>query len=232
MFKKILIANRGEIAVRIIRACKELGIETVAVYSKGDTEALHKELANEAVCIGDASPKDSYLNVENIITAACLSGCDAIHPGFGFLSENPEFACMVEKCGLTFIGPNPSVMEKMGNKNEAIQSMIAAGVPVVPGSHKAVDLEEGLACADSIGYPVLIKASAGGGGKGIRLVEAKEDFNQAFNEAKEEALKFFSNDEVYIEKFVKHPKHVEVQLMCDKHGNAIHLFERDRKSVV
>ena len=170
MFKKILIANRGEIAVRIIRACKELGIQTVAVYSKGDQEALHKELAAEAVCIGDASPKDSYLNVENIITAACLSGCDAIHPGFGFLSENPEFARMVEKCGLTFIGPNPSVMEKMGNKNEAIQSMIAAGVPVVPGSHTAVNFEEGLACADSIGYPVLMKASAGGGGKGIRLV--------------------------------------------------------------
>lgn len=227
MFKKILIANRGEIAVRIIRACKELGIQTVAVYSKADESAIHKELATEAICIGDANPKDSYLNIENIITAACLSGCDAIHPGFGFLSENPQFARMVEKCGLTFIGPNPEVMEKMGNKNEAIQSMIEAGVPVVPGSHKAVDLEEGLACAKSIGFPVLIKASAGGGGKGIRIVDSEEDFKDLFNEAKEEALKFFANDEVYIEKFVKHPKHIEVQLMCDKHGNAIHLFERN-----
>jgi acetyl-CoA carboxylase biotin carboxylase subunit len=227
MFKKILIANRGEIAVRIIRACKEMGIKSVAVYSEADKKALHTELASETVCIGKAASSESYLNMERIISAALVTGCDAIHPGFGFLSENPQFARMVEKCGLTFIGPNTEVMEKMGNKNEAIQSMIEAGVPVVPGSHKAVDLEEGLACAKSIGFPVLIKASAGGGGKGIRLVEAKEDFNQAFNEAKEEALKFFSNDEVYIEKFVKHPKHVEVQLMCDKHGNAIHLFERN-----
>ena len=227
MFKKILIANRGEIAVRIIRACKELGIKTVAVYSKADTEAIHKELATEAVCIGDANPKDSYLNIENIISAACLHGCDAIHPGFGFLSENPQFARMVEKCGLAFIGPNPDVMEKMGNKNEAIQSMIKAGVPVVPGSHKAVTLEEGKACAKEIGFPVLVKASAGGGGKGIRIIYEEEEFEAAYNEAKEEALKFFSNDEVYVEKFIKHPKHIEVQLMCDKHGNAIHLFERN-----
>ena len=227
MFKKILIANRGEIAVRIIRACKELGITTVAVYSKADEDALHKELANEAICIGDSAPKDSYLNIENIISAACLSGCDAIHPGFGFLSENPDFARMVEKCGLTFIGPNADTMEKMGNKTEAVQLMIEAGVPVVPGSHKAVTLDEGLACAEAIGFPILIKASAGGGGKGIRLVEDKESFTLLYNEAKEEALKFFSNDELYIEKFVKHPKHIEVQVMCDKHGNAIHLFERN-----
>ena len=232
MFKKILIANRGEIAVRIFRACKEFGIQTVAVYSKGDEEALHKELASEAVCIGDAQPKDSYLNVENIITAACLSGCDAIHPGFGFLSENPQFARMVETCGLTFIGPNPDVMEKMGNKSEAIRLMKEAGVPIVPGSYKAVDKEEGLAIAESIGFPVLIKASAGGGGKGIRLVENKNEFELLFNEAKEEALKFFSNDEVYIEKYIKHPKHVEVQLMCDKHGNVIHLFERNCSNFV
>ena len=227
MFKKILIANRGEIAVRIIRACKELGIQTVAVYSKADETAIHKELATEAVCIGEAKPMESYLNIENIITAACLSGCDAIHPGFGFLSENPQFARMVEKCGLTFIGPNPDVMEKMGNKNEAIQSMIEAGVPVVPGSHKAVDLDEGLLCAKKIGFPVLIKASAGGGGKGLRIVENEESFKDLFIEAKEEALKFFANDEVYIEKFVKNPKHIEVQVMCDKQGNCIHLFERN-----
>ncbi len=227
MFKKILIANRGEIAVRIIRACKELGIETVAVYSKADEDALHRELANEAVCIGDKNSLDSYLNIENIISAACLTGCDAIHPGFGFLSENPQFARMVETCGLTFIGPNPDVMEKMGNKSEAIRLMKEAGVPIVPGSYKAVDKEEGLAIAESIGFPVLIKASAGGGGKGIRLVENKNEFELLFNEAKEEALKFFSNDELYIEKFISHPKHIEVQVMCDKLGNCIHLFERN-----
>jgi len=227
MFKKILIANRGEIAVRIIRACKELGIETVAVYSKADEDALHRELANEAVCIGDKNSLDSYLNIENIISAACLTGCDAIHPGFGFLSENPQFARMVETCGLTFIGPNPDVMEKMGNKSEAIRLMKEAGVPIVPGSYKAVDKEEGLAIAESIGFPVLIKASAGGGGKGIRLVENKNEFELLFNEAKEEALKFFSNDELYIEKYISHPKHIEVQIMCDKLGNCIHLFERN-----
>lgn len=227
MFKKILIANRGEIAVRIIRACKELGIKTVAVYSKADTEAIHKELATEAICIGDSSPKDSYLNIENIISAACLHGCDAIHPGFGFLSENPEFARMAMKCGLAWIGPNPDVMERMGNKNEAIQSMIEAQVPVVPGSHKAVTLEEGIAFAKEIGYPVLVKASAGGGGKGIRIIYEEREFEASFNEAKEEALKFFSNDEVYIEKYIKSPKHIEVQLLCDQHGNVVHLFERN-----
>lgn len=227
MFKKILIANRGEIAVRIIRACKELGIQTVAVYSKADESALHKELANEAICIGGALPSESYLNIENIISAACLSGCDAIHPGFGFLSENPEFARMIETCGLTFIGPNPDVMEKMGNKSEAIQMMREAGVPIVPGSYKPVSLEEGLKISEEIGFPVLIKASAGGGGKGIRLVEEKDDFEPMYKEAKEEAKKFFANDELYIEKFIRHPKHIEVQIMCDKHGNAVHLFERN-----
>lgn len=227
MFKKILIANRGEIAVRIIRACKELGIATVAVYSKADENALHKELATEAVCIGEANSQDSYLNIENIISAACLTGCDAIHPGFGFLSENPQFARMVETCGLTFIGPNPTVMEKMGNKSEAIQMMKEAGVPIVPGSYKAVTLDEGIEIATQIGFPVLIKASAGGGGKGIRLVEEKSEFEALFNEAKEEAKKFFSNDELYIEKFIRNPKHIEVQVMCDKHGNVIHLFERN-----
>lgn len=227
MFKKILIANRGEIAVRIIRACKELGIETVAVYSKGDEFALHKELASETVCIGEANPLDSYLNMERLISAACLTGCDAIHPGFGFLSENPTFARMVEKCGLVFIGPNPDVMEKMGNKAYAVSSMIQAGVPVVPGSHKAVSLEEGIAIADEIGYPVLVKASAGGGGKGIRRVESHDEFEEKYKEAQEEAVKFFANGDIYVEKCILNPKHIEVQLLADKHGNVIHLFERN-----
>ncbi len=227
MFKKILIANRGEIAVRIIRACKELGIKSVAVYSKADKDALHKQLASETVCIGEALPQDSYLNVERIISAALSTGCDAIHPGFGFLSENPEFARMVEKCGLTFIGPNPEVMEKMGNKAMAIKSMIDAGIPIVPGSHKAVDKDEAKKIADEIGYPVLIKASMGGGGKGIRLVKIKGDFDYLYNEAKEEAIKYFSNGEIYIEKYIESPRHIEVQVMCDKHGNVVHLFERN-----
>lgn len=227
MFRKILIANRGEIAVRIIRACKELGIETVAVYSKADEHALHKELASETVCIGEASALDSYLNMERLISAACLTGCDAIHPGFGFLSENPTFARMVEKCGLVFIGPNPDVMEKMGNKAEAVASMISAGVPVVPGSHKAVTMEEGRKIADEVGYPVLVKASAGGGGKGIRKVNSHDEFEELYNEAHEEAIKFFANGDIYVEKCIINPKHVEVQLLADKHGHVIHLFERN-----
>jgi acetyl-CoA carboxylase biotin carboxylase subunit len=227
MIKKILIANRGEIAVRIIRACKEMGIETVAIYSKADAKSLHKELATESVCIGQARSSDSYLNIENIISAACLSGCDAIHPGFGFLSENPQFARMVEACGLKWIGPNPDVMEKMGNKSEAIRTMKEAGVPIIPGSYGAVELEEGKQIAKEIGYPVLIKASAGGGGKGIRLVESEKDFDLLFKEAKDEAKKFFANDELYVEKFIYNPKHIEVQVMCDKHGNQVHLFERN-----
>ena len=227
MFKKILIANRGEIAVRVIRACKELGIKSVAVYSKADKEALHKQLANEAICIGEASSLDSYLNMERIISAAVATGCDAIHPGFGFLSENPGFARMVEKCGITFIGPNPEVMEKMGNKAQAIQSMIEAGVPIVPGSHKAVLKDEAKKIADEIGYPVLIKASMGGGGKGIRLVRKADDFSYLYDEAKEESLKYFSSDEIYIEKFIESPRHIEVQVMCDHYGNVVHLFERN-----
>ena len=227
MFKKILIANRGEIAVRIIRACKEMGIRTVAVYSKADENALHKELASETICIGEAPSTESYLNIERIISAAALTGCDAIHPGFGFLSENSQFARMVEKCGMTFIGPNPDVMEKMGNKAEAIKSMKAAGVPIVPGSYKAVEMEEGHRIADEIGYPVLIKASLGGGGKGIKRVNSSDEFDALYLEAKEEAKKFFGNDEIYVEKFIVSPKHIEVQVMCDKFGNVIHLFERN-----
>lgn len=227
MFKRILIANRGEIAVRIIRACKEMGIETVAVYSRADEKSLHKDLATKAICIGEASSSESYLNAENIIMAACLTGCDAIHPGFGFLSENPTFAEMVEKCGITFIGPNADVMRKMGNKSEAIKMMVDAGVPTVPGSHGAVSLEEGKKIASEIGYPVLIKASAGGGGKGIKVVEGDYQFEEAYKEAKDEALKFFANDEVYVEKLILNPKHIEVQVLCDHFGNAIHLFERN-----
>ena len=227
MIRKILIANRGEIAVRIIRACKELGIETVAVYSTADSKSLHKELATEAYCIGPARSSDSYLNMENIISTACLTGCDAIHPGFGFLSENPQFVSMVEKCGLIFIGPNAKVMEQMGNKSVAIKMMKKAKVAIVPGSHGAVSLSEGRKIANEIGYPVLIKASAGGGGKGIRLVESDDQFTKLFTEAKEEAKKFFSSDELYVEKFIENPKHIEVQVICDKHGNVVHLFERD-----
>ena len=227
MFKKILIANRGEIAVRIIRACKEMGIRSVAVYSQADDKALHKKLADEAICLGDAKPSDSYLNMERIIQTALLTGCDAIHPGFGFLSENPKFARMVEKCGLVFIGPNADIMEKMGCKSEAINMMIQAGVPVVPGSHKAVEFDEAIKIAKEIGFPVLIKASYGGGGKGIRIVKKEDDFKDLYYEAKDEAKRFFSNDEIYLEKFIENPRHVEVQLLCDKYGNVIHLFERN-----
>lgn len=227
MFKKVLIANRGEIAVRIIRALKEMGIKAVAVYSTADKNALHVQLADEAICIGGASSDQSYLNMASILSAACTSGCDAIHPGFGFLSESPMFARMVIACGLTWIGPNPDVMEKMGNKSEAIAEMKKANVSIVPGSYKAVSLEEGLKCAKEIGFPVLIKASAGGGGKGIRQVSNENEFSTLYNEAKEEAKKFFGNDELYIEKLVINPKHVEVQVVGDKHGNVIHLFERN-----
>ena len=227
MFKKILIANRGEIAVRIIRACKELGIKTVAIYSKADNNALHKNLATEAICVGDSKSTDSYLNVERILSAAIATGCDAIHPGFGFLSENASFARLVEKCGLVFIGPSPDVMEKMGNKAYAIETMEKVNIPIIPGSHGKVNKEEGKKIADKIGYPVLIKASMGGGGKGIKKVMNSDEFNELFDLAQEEALKYFSNDEMYVEKFIEKPRHVEVQVMCDKHGNCIHLFERN-----
>lgn len=228
MIKKVLIANRGEIAVRIIRTCKEMGIKTVAVYSEADKEALHVQLANESVCIGGNQAKDSYLNMANILSAACLTGCDAIHPGFGFLSENAKFARLVRQCGLIFIGPNPDVIEKMGNKSAARRMMIKAGVPVVPGSNDNVDtVEEGLKIADEIGYPVLIKACGGGGGKGMKIVRNKNDFEANFLQAKSEALSYFADDTVYIEKLIEAPKHIEVQILADKHGNMIHLFERD-----
>lgn len=227
MFHKVLIANRGEIAVRIIRACKEMGIRTVAIYSTADKTALHVQLSDEAICIGGPSSDQSYLNMASILSAAAMTGCDAIHPGFGFLSESPLFARMVKACGLAFIGPNADVMEKMGNKSEAISMMREAGVPIVPGSYGAVSAEEGLEIAQKIGFPVLIKASAGGGGKGIRQVSSEKEFMEMYRAAKDEAKKFFGNDELYVEKLVLNPKHIEVQVVGDKYGNYIHLFERN-----
>ncbi len=227
MIKKILIANRSEIAVRIIRACKEMNIKTVAVYSTADKYALHKELADEAYCIGSPRSKDSYLNMTNILSVACLSGCDAIHPGFGFLSENVVFARMVEQCGLIFIGPNPDIIEKMGNKAIARETMISAEIPVVPGSDVLKSLDEAKAFATKIKYPVLIKASNGGGGKGMRVALSAKELDEAYNMAKAEALANFGDDEVYMEKLLIDPKHVEVQIVGDRHGNVVHLFERD-----
>lgn len=228
MFKKILIANRGEIAVRIIRACREMGIETVAVYSEIDREALHTQMADEAICIGPARARDSYLNMQNIISATVLSGAEAIHPGFGFLSENSEFADMCRDCNITFIGPEPESMEKMGNKSRAREIMMAAGVPIVPGSEGAVlSADEGLRLAEQIGYPVMIKASAGGGGRGIRIVRSLDEFVKAFETARAEAKGAFGDDTMYIEKFVENPRHIEFQILADGYGNAIYLGERD-----
>ncbi|MGX8835092.1 acetyl-CoA carboxylase biotin carboxylase subunit [Amedibacillus sp. YH-ame6] len=228
MIKRLLIANRGEIAVRIIRTCKEMGIETVAVYSTADHESLHVQLADYAVCIGGPKSNDSYLNMKNILSAACMTGCDAIHPGFGFLSENAKFARLVMQCGLIFVGPNPDVIDQMGDKNNARQKMMEAKVPVIPGSKDILQsVEEAKNMAESIGFPVLIKASNGGGGRGMRRVDAIEELENAYQSAKAEAKANFGDDAVYMEKFIIEPKHVEVQLLADKHGNVLHLFERD-----
>lgn len=227
MIRKILIANRGEIAVRIIRACKEMGIETVAIYSTADQEALHVQLAHEAVCVGSHQVKNSYLHMENIITAACLSGCDAIHPGFGFLSENPIFARLVQDCGLIFIGPSPHIIEQMGNKAQARKLMQEANVPVVPGSGVLQDLDTARQFAAQIGYPILIKASSGGGGRGMRIARDEQELDDAFASAKAEAKVAFGDDQVYMEKLIENPKHIEVQIIGDQHGNIVHLFERD-----
>ncbi|MEG1027075.1 MAG: acetyl-CoA carboxylase biotin carboxylase subunit [Oscillospiraceae bacterium] len=228
MFSKILIANRGEIAVRVIRACRELGIRTVAVYSQADSCGLHAQIADEAICIGPAATKDSYLNVKNILAACELTGAKAIHPGFGFLSENAAFARNCERCGLTFIGPKAKSIELMGDKAKAKKTMRDAGVPVVPGSDGVVKtVEEAKAIAKDIGYPIMIKASAGGGGRGIRLVGVEEELEPAMNAAKSEALNFFGNDDIYIEKFIINPRHVEIQILADQYGNVIHLGERD-----
>ncbi len=228
MFKKILIANRGEIAVRIIRCCKEMSIETVAVYSTADATSLHVQLADEAVCIGPAKTGDSYLNMENILSAAMTLGCDAIHPGFGLLSENSTFARLVEECGMTFIGPSGDVIDQMGNKSVAREMMIKAGVPVVPGSPGSIkDEKEGKQIAKQIGYPVLIKASAGGGGRGMRPCYQEEDFDLAYQTAKAEAKACFGDDDMYLEKLILNPKHIEFQILADNYGHVIHLGERD-----
>ena len=227
MINKVLIANRGEIAVRIIRACREMGIETVAVYSKADETALHVQLADEAVCIGPAASKDSYLNMENIISATVISGADAIHPGFGFLSENARFAEMCRQCHITFIGPSPELIHKMGNKSEARKTMMEAGVPVVPGTKEPVyTAEEAKTIADNMGYPVMIKASSGGGGKGMRISRSPEDFEENFRMAQMESVSSFSDDTMYIEKYIESPRHIEFQILGDAYGHVIHLGER------
>jgi acetyl-CoA carboxylase biotin carboxylase subunit len=228
MFHKILIANRGEIAVRIIRACKEMGIETVAVYSEADREALHVLMADEAVCIGPYKSKDSYLNMQNIISATVLTGATAIHPGFGFLAENSSFARMCEDCNIAFIGPSADTIELLGSKAKARETMQKSGIPVVPGSEGEIkSIKDAKALADKIGYPVMIKACAGGGGKGMRAVYSACDLENAVISAKNEAKAAFGDDQVYMEKLIINPKHVEVQILADKHGNVIHLGERD-----
>ena len=228
MFKKILIANRGEIAVRIIRTCKEMGIKTVAIYSETDKNALHVQLADESVCIGPDKAKDSYLNEKNILSATVLKGAEAIHPGFGFLSENSKFARMCEECNIAFIGPDFSNIELMGNKSNAREVMQRAGIPIVPGSDGVInEYEDALKIAEKMGYPVMIKASSGGGGRGIRIVHKEDDLKNAFNTAKAEAKACFGDSSMYIEKFIKNPKHIEVQILGDKFGNVIYLGERD-----
>ena len=228
MFNKILIANRGEIAVRIIRAWRVMGIQTVAVYSEADKEALHTQLADESVCIGKAAAKDSYLNMERILSATVATHADAIHPGFGFLSENSKFASLCEKCNITFIGPDSDIIEKTGNKQEARNTMISAGIPVIPGTKEPVmDAERGKELADNIGYPVMVKAALGGGGKGMRVVYTKEDFKREFDNAQREAVNGFADGTMYIEKYIEKPRHIEFQILADKYGNTIHLGERD-----
>jgi acetyl-CoA carboxylase biotin carboxylase subunit len=228
MISKILIANRGEIAVRIIRACREMGISTVAICSDVDKDALHAQLADETICIGPVPSKDSYLKMDRIISAACAAGADAIHPGFGFLSENSRFSDLCKKCGIIFIGPTGDVIDRMGNKSEARRTMIEAGVPVVPGTKQAVaSAEEGLKIAADIGYPVIIKASAGGGGKGMRIVRKEEEFIKLFETAGQEAKNSFGDDTLYIERYIEGARHIEFQILADNYGNVIHLGERD-----
>ena len=228
MFKKVLIANRGEIAVRIIRACRELGIRCVAIYSTADKNSLHAQIADEAICIGPPATKDSYLNMSAVIQAALNSGADAIHPGFGFLSENADFAKICEKKGITFIGPSYNSIEKLGDKANAKETMAAAGIPVIPGSKGAVSsIEEAAEIAEKAGYPVLVKASAGGGGRGIRRVDSADELAAQITAARQEAKNFFGDDAVYVEKFLINPHHVEIQIIADKQGNVVYLGERD-----
>ena len=228
MIKKVLIANRGEIAVRIIRACREMGIETVAVCSEADRNALHAMLADQTICIGPAPSSESYLNIGRIISATITSGADAIHPGFGFLSEDAKFARICERCNITFIGPTSDMIAASGNKAQAKKTMMDAGVPTIPGSAEAVtSVSDGLRLADIATYPVMIKASLGGGGKGMRVAKSSEAFESAFLTAQSEAKNAFGDDSMYIEHYVEHPKHIEVQILADKFGNVIHLGERD-----
>ena len=228
MFEKILIANRGEIALRVIRSCRELGIRTVAVYSESDADSLHVRFADEDICIGPAPSSASYLNIPNIISAAEISDAEAIHPGYGFLAENAQFARICRECRIEFIGPPPEVIEKMGDKAEAKRTVQALGVPVIPGSDGPVaTVEEGLAVAHEWGFPVLIKASAGGGGRGMRLVQTPAQFEPCFLAASAEALKAFGDGTLYVEKCLHDPKHIEIQIMADKHGNVVHVGERD-----
>lgn len=227
MFSKILIANRGEIAVRVIRACREMGITTVAVFSQADQNALHVNLADESICIGPAAAKDSYLNMEAILSAAVCTGAQAIHPGYGFLAESAKFAKLCEKCNIAFIGPPAEVIARMGDKDAAKRAMREAGVPVIPGCDAVDDLETAKREAARIGFPLLVKARAGGGGKGIRLVQQEEDFENAYHSATSEALLAFSDGGLYIEKFLSPTKHIELQMLCDHHGNAVCLGERE-----
>ncbi|MFG0214673.1 acetyl-CoA carboxylase biotin carboxylase subunit [Brevibacillus porteri] len=228
MFQKVLIANRGEIAVRIIRACRELGIRTVAVYSEADREALHVKLADEAYCIGPKASKESYLNIANIMSVATKVGADAIHPGYGFLAENADFAEICTACNITFIGPDPEAIVKMGDKSTAKDTMKTAGVPTVPGTEGLIeDVADAVVTANKIGYPVMVKATAGGGGRGMRVAIDDEDLEKAIRQAQNEAKTAFGNPGVYLEKFVEGPRHVEIQIMADKHGNAVFLGERD-----
>lgn len=228
MLKKVLIANRGEIAVRIIRACREMGIRTVAIYSEVDKDALHVKLADQAICIGPAQSAKSYLNIKSILEAACLTGADSIHPGFGFLSENANFAKICEEMEIKFIGPNYQLIELLGNKSKAKETMKKAGVPVVPGSDGLIySKEEAVKLAEEIKYPVILKASAGGGGRGIRIAHNKEELEKAYNLVKQEAKVSFNDDSIYMEKFIENPRHVEIQVLADEHGNGIHLGERD-----
>lgn len=228
MLKKVLIANRGEIAVRIIRACREMGIRTVAVYSEADKNALHRKMADESVCIGPAKSAVSYLNVKNLIEAALQTGCDSIHPGYGFLSESSSFAKMCTEIGIKFIGPSSEIIDLMGNKSKAKETMKNSGVPVVPGSDGLVaNIEDAKKISKQIKYPVIIKASSGGGGKGIRIAYSEEELIKNYEIVKQEAKISFNDDSIYIEKFIENPRHIEVQLLADEHGNVIHLGERD-----
>lgn len=228
LFSKILIANRGEIAVRIIRACREMGIQTVAVYSEPDIDALHTQLADEAICIGPAKSADSYLNMQNIITAAVATGAQAIHPGFGFLSENTTFAALCSECNIKFIGPPADVIDMMGNKSNARELMQKANVPVIPGSDGVVEnVEKAYEIAEKLGYPVMVKASAGGGGRGIRIVRSKNDLENAYESAKSETKVAFGDDNMYMEKVIENARHIEIQILADEFGNVVHLGERD-----